>query len=629
MRYIIISLLLYWVFSSSIFAQTVYYVSPSGNDANPGTSSAPFQTIQHCVDLWNDTTHISCRCAGTFHEEVVITRGGPTPSEKNQLIAWDTDMDGSLEDETFILDGEGTRNIGIAVHQGPTKPDNIEIGHLTIENFEPDGGCGDGGELHFIKIRCSGGAGCDNYWIHDCTFRNLGGECNVSGSYIAIRVTNTDNMLIENNTFNNFGGFLLRYFDGSSNVIYRNNYAELKAEGIKVWGIETDSIQIYNNTFDCDGNGHNDSITLASGACGPQNAVNFSNDVQHSVIRNNVFNDCISAISMGSSETFGSRDNAHNLIENNLITRSPNICNIYAAAITLSDCSTPSINTGDSVELRDLIIRNNVIRFVDGTEQGSAIFMQSGHLQSFENNFEIYNNTIMGYRLGIRIDQCSGYPYHLNNITLMNNIFTNIHDAYYNIGTFGTWVGPMPHNFVSDYNSFDFNNRFEWDAVMNFATWQTMTGNDANSRHCTPTFDAVDDYHLSATDTCVINQGTAIVGVETDRDGDFRPAGGGWDMGADEYVAPLFIADSRSTDLVSIYPNPSQGAFTLEWNREKGEEVRYEMINLLGEVCLTGKFLADAAKSAVQIDAMGVVKGGYIVKVWTGNEVFTRKIILR
>ncbi len=34
-------------------APSVYYISPTGADNNPGSQAAPFQTIQHAADLVN------------------------------------------------------------------------------------------------------------------------------------------------------------------------------------------------------------------------------------------------------------------------------------------------------------------------------------------------------------------------------------------------------------------------------------------------------------------------------------------------------------------------------------------------------------------------------------------------
>ncbi|MBI2757688.1 MAG: right-handed parallel beta-helix repeat-containing protein [Chloroflexi bacterium] len=54
-------------------AQTIYYVSATGNDANPGTSSAPFKTIQKAVNTAaaGDTVTV---LAGNYAERVTVNR---------------------------------------------------------------------------------------------------------------------------------------------------------------------------------------------------------------------------------------------------------------------------------------------------------------------------------------------------------------------------------------------------------------------------------------------------------------------------------------------------------------------------------------------------------------------------
>ncbi len=75
------SFLLYALFLTALpvpaLADT-YYVSPAGNDANPGSQNQPWQTIQHAVDqtLPGDTVLVE---NGVYHESVIVTQSG-TPN---------------------------------------------------------------------------------------------------------------------------------------------------------------------------------------------------------------------------------------------------------------------------------------------------------------------------------------------------------------------------------------------------------------------------------------------------------------------------------------------------------------------------------------------------------------------
>nr|WP_322497024.1 DUF1565 domain-containing protein [Chloroflexus sp.] len=54
---------------------TGYYVSPTGNDANPGTFAQPFRTIQKCAEVATagDTCYIR---AGVYRETVRPSNSG-------------------------------------------------------------------------------------------------------------------------------------------------------------------------------------------------------------------------------------------------------------------------------------------------------------------------------------------------------------------------------------------------------------------------------------------------------------------------------------------------------------------------------------------------------------------------
>jgi alpha-N-arabinofuranosidase len=60
---------------------TEFYVSPSGHDANHGTKSAPFRTIQHAADLAQPGDTITVH-SGTYRERINPPRGGTSDHER-------------------------------------------------------------------------------------------------------------------------------------------------------------------------------------------------------------------------------------------------------------------------------------------------------------------------------------------------------------------------------------------------------------------------------------------------------------------------------------------------------------------------------------------------------------------
>ena len=70
------------VFSLSAAAQArTFHVAPSGNDANPGTSTMPFRTIQHAADLAQPGDVITVH-GGIYRERVSPPRGGTSDAKR-------------------------------------------------------------------------------------------------------------------------------------------------------------------------------------------------------------------------------------------------------------------------------------------------------------------------------------------------------------------------------------------------------------------------------------------------------------------------------------------------------------------------------------------------------------------
>jgi hypothetical protein len=73
------------------------YVSPTGDDSNPGTLKAPWRTIQHAADVASAGSTVNVR-AGTYQERVTINVSG---NPRDGYVTFQ-----SYPGETVILDGE-------------------------------------------------------------------------------------------------------------------------------------------------------------------------------------------------------------------------------------------------------------------------------------------------------------------------------------------------------------------------------------------------------------------------------------------------------------------------------------------------------------------------------------------
>ena len=133
-------------------AALVYYVSPSGNDSNPGTESQPFATIQRAANIVNpgDTvvvedgvytgTGAGTACASNSRPIVCMTRGGlaGSPVTFRARNPFGAKLDGRSNQST-----DGIRLIG-------------QANYVTIEGFEIFGVGNSSGSASGIELYAAG-----------------------------------------------------------------------------------------------------------------------------------------------------------------------------------------------------------------------------------------------------------------------------------------------------------------------------------------------------------------------------------------------------------------------------------------------------------------------------------------
>ncbi|HYM05047.1 MAG TPA: DUF1565 domain-containing protein, partial [Terriglobales bacterium] len=91
------AVVLLFVSLAPTWAASEFYVSPRGDDSNPGTEKAPWRTIQHAADVATAGSTVNVR-GGTYEERVTINVSG------NASDGYVTFR--SYPGETAILDGE-------------------------------------------------------------------------------------------------------------------------------------------------------------------------------------------------------------------------------------------------------------------------------------------------------------------------------------------------------------------------------------------------------------------------------------------------------------------------------------------------------------------------------------------
>ena len=250
-----------------------YYVSPTGADSNPGTSAAPFLTVQHAANVVNpgdmvivrDGTYNNPALSGVGSKLIVMSRGG-TATNHVVFVAehkWGAKIDGS--NNTTATGWEFSANY-IDVKDF----DCAGFSDSCMENY--NGGSSSGGQ--FIDI-----AGNN---IHDvgryCTTTTTGRD----GIFIS-----NDNVIIEGNQIHDIGRYAPGesgctnpahyqnndhgiYIDGgftsANNLTIKNNifYRIERGWSIQVYPAAVTNLRILNNSFVCGNPYRNGHITLAA-----------------------------------------------------------------------------------------------------------------------------------------------------------------------------------------------------------------------------------------------------------------------------------------------------------------------------------------------------------------------------
>ncbi|WP_438286816.1 DUF1565 domain-containing protein [Paenibacillus hubeiensis] len=103
-------------------ADSTYYVSKEGSDANPGTSSKPWKTLQRAADTVpaGGTVHVR---GGVYNEKLKMTRSGSASKGPIAFVS-----DGS---DKAIIDGSG---LSVTGSEGLVELSDVE--YVTIQGFE-------------------------------------------------------------------------------------------------------------------------------------------------------------------------------------------------------------------------------------------------------------------------------------------------------------------------------------------------------------------------------------------------------------------------------------------------------------------------------------------------------------
>lgn len=263
---------------SSGLSRTVYYVDPNGSDANPGTSSAPFRSLQRAADIVRPGNTVVAR-AGIYTGAgriVSVNRSG-TPA------AWITFR--SERKWGAIIDGQGRGTEGWYFGPGVSfvRVEGFEIRNLQEHAFDTYGGGVHDlliahNHVHHIGRNCTDtsngrtgaslGAATRRITLDGNVWHDIGryapGEqgcypktTNYQNHDHGIYVADADDIVISNNLFYNFkrGWAVHRYFsrgrESSGLLIANNTFAGANPyrPGQVILATSTARLRIENNIF--------------------------------------------------------------------------------------------------------------------------------------------------------------------------------------------------------------------------------------------------------------------------------------------------------------------------------------------------------------------------------------------
>ena len=231
-------------------ASLAYYVSPNGSDSNSGTSTAPWQTIQHAATMVSAGAIVYV-APGTYYETIQSTRSGTSPSRirffstvkwgakivspaTGAASAWRNDGD-YVDIQGFDISGQGSyglQNYGSAVrvlsnHVHDIPATGCQVGAGIGEAFSSTGTLPVNNEYTGNLVHDVGPAP---------------GTCNQAhGIYVALPYAKVFNNIVYNNA-----GRGIQMYRAASNAVVMNNTLFGNGSGIV---INADTSAGYSNSY--------------------------------------------------------------------------------------------------------------------------------------------------------------------------------------------------------------------------------------------------------------------------------------------------------------------------------------------------------------------------------------------
>jgi hypothetical protein len=474
-----------------VAAASAYYVGPGGDDSNPGTQDQPWRTIQHAVDNANPGDTIYIR-AGLYAENVEIHRSG---EEGNPIIL------SSYDGEAVTVNGRG----------GPAIADFVGTQYWIIENLTLDSDAEY--TLQQGAWACDGTCGGSHHW----TIRNnrIIGAVSIYGSYNLFKSNEVDGSQHKGSE----NGVWESYDVSHHNTFKDNHIHDFNIRGI--WSMHRTHDDVFQDN-------HIRDIGMPSGGtCIDTDG--FGTVEWRHVIQGNHLDDC-GGTAIALENTFDT------IVENNtihdagasgigIINYGPNTgpsgkkCEAGGEENQYGDTDGDNDCEGDPTAN---IVRQNLI--YNGAHDGAISIHGAGGVSIWGNT--ISNTSRWGIYLACNAALCP-------DIAVRSNILNNNGEAEIYVSSLDS-ITQDDHNLLNHAQAGNIYSVWGTWAHYTLSEYKAATGRGQGSVQADPHFVDPSGANFRLQDISPAIDAGANIGSTEDLDGNPRPQGGGYDMGAYE-----------------------------------------------------------------------------------------------
>ncbi len=170
------------------------YVSPAGDDADPGTKDAPVRTFAHALELWSAGWEIRA-LGGVFHEQLAI------------------DLEGTAADPVIVLADDGAAPVIDATGDPAGQPIRLTGRYIEVRGFEVRGS---GNQC----VRASGQSlTIGDLLVHDCVSHGV----QIDGQDVVAEGLTIYDTVLENEGEQGAWGSALKVSVGGAGIVLRGN----------------------------------------------------------------------------------------------------------------------------------------------------------------------------------------------------------------------------------------------------------------------------------------------------------------------------------------------------------------------------------------------------------------------